>query len=92
MDGITQDISMHGLSIKCRNPLKMKQKMPVNLYLPKKNGNGRYDTLAFTIQVLRENRDGKYYVYGVSFTDLNQKQEDRLKDAFAYFNQPHRYA
>jgi methyl-accepting chemotaxis protein len=92
MDGITQDISMQGLSIKCRHPLKINQKMPVNLYLPRKDEDGQYDTLALTIQVLRENRDGKYYVYGVSFVDLNKAQKDRLKDAFAYFNQPHRYA
>jgi len=92
MDGITQDISMQGLSIKCRYPLKINQRMAVSLYLPKKDEDGQFDTLALTIQVLRENRDGKYYVYGVSFVDLNQTQKDRLQDAFAYFNQPHRYA
>lgn len=93
MEGITQDISMQGLSIKCRHPLTMNRKLPVSLYLPpKKDGDGQSDTLSLTVQVLRENRDGKYYVYGVSFTDLNKAQENRLKDAFAFFNQPHRYA
>ncbi|HHD62809.1 MAG TPA: HAMP domain-containing protein [Desulfobulbaceae bacterium] len=92
MDGITRDISMQGLSIKCRQPLTMNQKMPVHLYLPKKDKDGQYDELSLTAQVLRENREGKYYIYGVSFVELDKVQKNRLKDAFAYFNQPHRFA
>ena len=92
IQGITNDISLKGLNIKCRQKLKMKQEITAVLYLPVDELSGKEETLPLQVRILHEQMEGDYYLYGLEFTLVKTTDEDKLKKVFAFFNKSYRYA
>jgi len=92
VQGLTQNISLGGLSIKCTARLDRRESVPTTMILPLHGKGGtEEEELEVAIEILHENSDGRFYYYGVRFVDLTTSQRQALKRVFAYFKQPHSY-
>jgi len=97
IEGLSQDISMSGLQIRCLNslydPTKLDKNTPikVRLYIPQKDIEDKIETIEIASSIIRiiEKPDG--YYYGVSFSELNQTQQNRMKNIFEYFAKASQY-
>jgi methyl-accepting chemotaxis protein len=89
--GITNDISLKGLNIKCRQRLKVKQELSAVLYLPLDELSDKEVILPLNAYILHEKKEGDYYFYGLEFTLLNTTDEDKLKKVFAFFDKSYCY-
>jgi methyl-accepting chemotaxis protein len=98
IEGLSQDISMSGLQIRCLNslydPTKLDKNTPikVRLYIPQKDIEDKIETIEIASSIIRiiEKPDG--YYYGVSFSELNRTQQNRMKNIFEYFAKAAQYS
>ncbi len=92
IQAVTNDISLRGLSLKCKKRLKLRQELAARLHVPASDGAFTGDFLSLKVRPLRESKNGNYYMYGLEFTLVNANDEDMLKEVFRFFHKPYRYA
>ena len=93
IQGVTQDISMGGIKLKCSHPLsKQSSTLPLTIHLPMDEHDGQQETLPLTGQVVRRDESKGNYTYGIKFNLLNTKQTIALKTVFDFFGKPHNYS
>jgi len=90
VQAMTNDFSLSGLNLKTTRRLKGEHELQGLLHLPVVQGEPD-QVVALRIQLLRERKSGKYYIYGAQCQLANQGDEERLKKAFAFFKKPHAY-
>ncbi len=93
-EGITQDISMTGIQVKCLQPFEGRsdQTLQVHLYLPREEPEEEEEVLVIQGRIVHtdENSDGIFY--GVNFNSMDNSEENKLKDIFDYFKKAHNFA
>ncbi len=92
IQGVTNDISLSGLNIKCRKKLQMMTDLPAVLYVPEDESAQEEDSLELTVRVLHEREEDGRYAYGMQFSLVNTDDEQKLERVFTFFHKPYRYA
>lgn len=84
-EGITQDLSMAGLQIKCLKNLNFDIKNPINfhIYLPNQD---KEELFVLPGNVIHANNLDEDFYYGVEFNSLNRKDKNSLQTIFNYFD------
>ena len=91
--GVTQDISMGGINLKCSHPLPQNTStLPLTIYLPMDDPDEQQKTLSLTGQIVRRDKKKGYHTYGIKFDLMNTEQTAALKTVFDFFCKPHSYS
>lgn len=90
--GVSDDISINGLQIKCRQKLQHQGSLPVQLILPLKGKTGEHEEFSVVVKVMREFKKGGYYCYGVEFERKTPQLEEIMRKVIQYFKKKDRYA
>ena len=90
--GITQDISLGGMKLKCRQKLKHKGRLHFMIHLPADIPGKQEEILKLSGSVVREDKKQNYYYYGIQFESLDTRQEKVLKSIFNFFRKQHSYS
>ena len=91
IQAVTNDISWRGMNIKCKKRLKLRQALPARLHLPVSDAGEGGGVLSLTVRALREQRNGNYYIYGLDFSLVNDRDEKMLQDVFSFFRKASHY-
>ncbi len=91
IQAVTNDISLRGLSIKCKKRVKLNQEFSARLHIPAEDGGDSGKLLPLNVRALRERKNGEYYMYGLQFTLADERDEALLKDVFTFFRKPYQY-
>ncbi len=93
IEGLSQDISMSGLQIKCLQPLdKSNAPVQVSLFIPQQQLADKVESFDIPSNIMRVEKKSDGYYYGVSFAQLTFKQQKKLEDIFNYFAKPAHFA
>ncbi len=90
--GITQDISMGGMKLKCRQKLKHEGRLHFMIHLPADIPEKQEEILKLTGSVVREDKKQNHYYYGIQFDSLDSRQEQVLKSIFNFFGKQYSYS
>ncbi|WP_181388407.1 methyl-accepting chemotaxis protein [Vibrio albus] len=91
-DGLTRDISMRGLKIRCVEGFDNKRDVDVELYIPNENNPHQDDSISLTAHVVHKEAENGYFHYGIEFNNITLSIEQRLKQVFTFFKKPYRYS
>jgi len=93
-EGLTQDISMSGLQVKCAKEFNIRGdlKLDVKLHVPGDNLPEEEETVTVSGHIIRvdERQDG--FFYGIKFGFLGTAEGRRLKRIFEHFKKAHKFA
>ncbi|NQY89150.1 MAG: type IV pili methyl-accepting chemotaxis transducer N-terminal domain-containing protein [Colwellia sp.] len=98
VEGLSQDISMNGLQIRCLNPLFTStaqakgKKIKVCLYIPQQGLDDKVTSIEISSNIIHIDKKPEGYYYGISFNQLTQIQQDSIKNIFKYFTKASEYA
>jgi len=92
VNGVTQDISMSGMKLKCTDKLQKNSQIPLIIHLPMDDQPDGQATLPLNGRVIHEEQQGDYYFYGIQFNTMNRDQIQKMEYVFDYFCVPHQYA
>ncbi len=89
--GVTRDISMTGMQVRCKERIEVSRNVPVKLLLP---GKDNTDTthLSLTVSIVHETREHADYCYGVKYGELTELEKGKLKGLFDYYLKPYMYS
>lgn len=90
--GISDDISMSGLQIKCREELQHQGSLAVQLILPQKEIDGHHEEFPVIAKVMREFKKGGHYCYGVQFDNNTPQFKEIMQKVIQYFKKQNSYA
>ena len=93
IEGLSQDISMSGLQIKCLQPLDVSTApVQVSLFIPQQQLADKVESFDIPSSIMRVEKKADGYYYGISFAQLTLKQQQKLEDIFNYFAKPAHFA
>jgi len=98
VEGLSQDISMTGLQIKCLNSLLSKSEQTQNkqvtvcLHIPQQGINDKVESIIVDSHIIRETKKPDGYYYGIAFNQMNNSQQEKIKKLFKYFSKASHYA
>jgi len=98
IEGLSQDISMTGLQIKCLNSLFSKSEQAQNkhvkvcLHIPQQGIDDKVESIIIASHIIRETKKTDGYYYGISFSQMNNNQQEKVKELFKYFSKASHYA
>ena len=94
IEGLTQDISMSGLKVKCLEPIcdKTALEVRIQLYIPNGSYEGQEDTLVVRGKIMHADQkaDGTYY--GIKFAYMGDGEKAVLKRIFDHFMKSYKFA
>jgi methyl-accepting chemotaxis protein len=91
-DGLTRDISMRGLKIRCVEAFDQAKDIDVELYIPNEQDPHQDDSISLTAHLVHKEMENGYFHYGIEFNNITLSLEQRLKKVFQYFKKPYRYS
>ncbi len=89
---LSRNLSLRGMSLKSRRQLALNRSLPIRISLPMPGHVQGEETFSLDVRLLREEKEGFYYFYGVEFESVNTMQEMQLKRIFDYFGKPYHYS
>ncbi len=92
ISGMTQDISMGGINLKCSQKLQKNTSLPIVIHLPLDERGETVEMLNLTGRIVREEKKQAFYYYGIQFTTLSSVQKQSLQTIFDFFRKQHSYA
>lgn len=93
VNGLSGNISQHGLLVKCTKKLNHNEDMPLQLILPEnKTDWNQSKDLSVLVKIKREFIEDGFYHYGVNFDKKNPEITKIMKDVFKYFKKQINYA
>ncbi len=92
INGMTQDISMGGINLKCSQKLQKNTSLPIIIHLPLDERGETVEMLHLTGRIVREEKKQGFYHYGIQFSTLNSEQKQSLQTIFDFFCKQHSYA
>lgn len=92
INGVTQDISMGGLNLKCNQQLQRNSKLDLMVHLPVDKPGDQEELLAVAGRIVQEKKKTKYYYYGIQFDTLDNNQKQLLQSVFNFFGKQHSYS
>jgi len=92
-EGLTQDISMSGLQVKCPQSYDAKSDMElhIRIYLPRNQHEMEEETLVLRGRIVHTDERADGFYYGINFVSLNSSKQRKLKEIFDYFKKPHQF-
>ena len=92
MEGITSDLSLSGMQLRVPDKLDELDNVHMKMFLPYTDIH-QYEKqipMTFTGKVAWSKEDEKHgrqqYIYGVEFTNINEQQQQHIKQAFEFFS------
>ena len=87
VEGLTKDISLAGLSVKCvaNRSFDHHKEISTVIYLPQDNLSKRKETIEINTNIIREDNKTDGHYYGLRFNRLNPNAEKGLQRVFEYF-------
>lgn len=92
INGISDDISVTGLMIKCYEPLPKSSTTPIQLTLPAATGEDGYKELQGRVNIKRSVQKDGYYHYGVEFSSTDNTVRSGMKQIIRYFKKKTQYS
>jgi len=92
INGLSDDISMSGLLIQCREKLPKGSGAPLTLTLPAATGTDGYPTVQGTCTVKREFKKDDNYFYGIEFSNMNNTIRNGMEQIIKYFKKRAEYS
>ncbi len=90
--GISEDISLQGMKIRCNNRLVKNKSIELELYPPTSLASKHKGNLHLRARIVREEEQDDRFSYGLLLEDMDQETEARFQEIFAYFRQPFTWA
>ena len=93
VEGLTQDLSMTGLQMRCLQPLQLDPKQPLSaiLDIPEQHRRGGLTTLTIPCRLIHQGQLKNGHHYGISFDDQEVDQQ-QLASVFSYFAKASHFA
>ena len=91
INGMTQDISMGGISLKCSQKLQKNTPLPIIIHVPLDEQGDTVEMLNLSGRIVREEEKQGFYYYGIQFVTLNSAQKQSLQTLFDFFCKQHSY-
>ncbi len=88
-EGLTSDISMEGIKIRCAEQFDKNQRIDVEIHLPDEIQTDA--SLKLTTKLMHMEPINDYFSYGLKFTHLSSSDSEQLKALFKYFKKPYKY-
>lgn len=90
IEGLTQDLSMVGLKVKCMEelPCDIQKTVDFHIYLPTKSGKQTIEAVALAGKIVHCSNDTTAFYYGVKFKTLSEDEKTKLQTVFEYFVKP----
>ncbi len=88
---VSNDISAQGLNLRCDHELEPGETVRAMVHIPSNGQDPSTDRLALNVTLTRRSHDGHHYNYGARLSLANPKDEEKLKQLFAYFKSPYRF-
>ncbi len=92
INGVTQNISMGGMLLKCKEQIQDKGNLRLILHLPLEKQRNQEKILILSGRIVREEEKRDDYFYGIQFEALDQSQEQLLQGVFNFFGKHHGFA
>jgi methyl-accepting chemotaxis protein len=92
INGMTQDISMGGINLKCSHKLQKNTSLPIIIHLPLDGQGDAVEMLNLTGRIVREEHKQGFYYYGIEFNMLSDEQKQALQTVFDFFCKQHSYS
>ncbi len=92
INGVTQDISMGGLNLKCNQQLQRNNKLNLLIHLPMEKLENQPKVLVLAGRIVRDEKKAGYYHYGIQFDALDNSQKQLLQSVFNFFGKQHSYS
>jgi len=91
IEGVTQNLSLSGMKMRCRHQLALNTILPTNLFLPATDSENE-EILQVKTRLLHKNQEGADYLYGAEFVDLTAKQQKNITRIFDFYQKPYLFA
>lgn len=93
-EGLTQDISMSGLQIKCKKSFDDRSNLEVKirLYVPGQEHLTEEEMFVIHGNIVHSDKRPDGFYYGINFESLNSSEQHKLKEIFDYFRKPNQFA
>ena len=88
IEGVTQNLSLSGMKLRCRRLLALNTIIPTNLFLPTTD-NGKEEIVQVKIRLLHKTQEEKDYLYGAEFVDLTTAQQQKITKVFDFYQKPY---
>ena len=94
IEGLTKDISLSGLHVKCagNQHLPLNKNINVRIYMPKEKSTSKQQSIDITGKIIREEHQATGYYYGLTFNHIDKQTQDSLQHIFDYFAKASHYA
>lgn len=89
--GITHDISMEGLKIRCSDILIKDENVTVNLQMPNEHSDQPQTKVSLNAEIVHIEPGADYNTYGIRFLEPSTSDSGKLKEIFHYFKQPFQF-
>ncbi len=93
-EGLTQDISMSGLQIKCTSEFNSRDdlKLDVKLHIPGGSLSEQEEAVTVSGHIIHVEKQQDGFFYGVKFGLLDSSEKQHIKTIFEHFQKAHEYA
>jgi len=93
VEGLTEDISMSGLKVKCINPIRNNGdlKIRIELHIPKGQYEAQDEALIVRGHIVHTDQQANGVFYGVKFDHMSDSEKIILKKVFNHFRKSHHY-
>ncbi len=92
ISGVSRDISMGGIKLKCNHRLQRDGTLILRIHLPANSSFGEENTIEIEGRIVHEEKQKDYFYYGIKFKKLNSNQQQMVRQIFDYFGKPYQYA
>ncbi|MDP5254141.1 MULTISPECIES: methyl-accepting chemotaxis protein [unclassified Vibrio] len=89
IQGLTDDISLHGLKVRCSQELDKNQLTALELSIPQALHGKIGNRLMLQANIVHKERSAQGFCYGLQFKEINTQSEEKIKQLFNYFKQPY---
>lgn len=92
IEGVSHDLSMTGLSLRCREKMSIDHSIPAEIFIPDFSGGSKEEVLRLSVKIVREFQEGPDHFYGLEFVNLQEQHKKTLKKIFDFYLKPHQFA
>jgi methyl-accepting chemotaxis protein len=86
LEGLTQDISMSGIKLKLRSPVKEREQINLTIFLPSDNLDQYKSQAPLSLQgsVSWQRKEAESFLCGIEFASMNEMQRNQIKKCFEF--------
>ncbi|MCL6417375.1 methyl-accepting chemotaxis protein [Aestuariirhabdus sp. Z084] len=90
-DGLTEDLSMNGVKIRCVEAFDQQELVNLRLYIPGVNEGVSGKKISLMGKIIHHDQQDDINNYGIQFDGIGDAEIAELKQIFNHFKQPHKF-